>query len=134
MQQEREKKYQYQCIEVSNSFKQIKKIFKNEIIQLEEWSSTQFKNILFDSSICEYSQFKSIFDESVLNKNHLVIFINTELNGTLGGYIETSVSTIGTYISDPNAFLFILIVFLNYLLSHQILLLQDEPSNQTKSI
>ena len=93
------------------------KIKRKEILtsseqkQIEEWTSLQCSEILFDSTIHNWSIETSQFDDLIMNKSKL-LFIITESSGEkFGYYLNTQINhymsaKVGTHKTDQSSFLF----------------------------
>ena len=99
------------------NMRNIKKSIENEIKQIEEWSSTTFKEIIFDSNIHSFKGGNSEFDSIVMNRENLIIMIEDDNTNVFGGFINSKITStydffsdewIGEKIIDQNSFSFIL--------------------------
>ncbi|BFU20573.1 trichohyalin, putative [Entamoeba histolytica] len=81
--------------------KRIKKIIK----QIEEWTEKRISNILFDSDIDNWNKNTSVFDQRIINKEHIIIIIEDEEGNKFGGYVNKKIDKYG-WISDSKSFLF----------------------------
>ena len=97
--------------------KTIKTSIKDEIKQLEEWSGTTFKEIVFDSNIHSWEERHSDFYQTVMNKEKLIIMIEDNDGNVFGGYVHSKVTHtydlvhnewIGEKKIDPHVFMFFL--------------------------
>ena len=62
---------------------------RKEIQQLEEWSETIFKEVIFDSEINSWGRYHSDFDSIVFGKDKLIFLIEDEEGNVFGGYINS---------------------------------------------
>ncbi|BFU23339.1 predicted protein [Entamoeba histolytica] len=81
---------------------------KHQIKQLEEWTNRKVSNILFDSDIDDWNQGTSVFDQRIMNKEHIIIIIEDEEGNKFGGYVNEKIDKIGYcgYINDSKSFVF----------------------------
>ena len=88
-----------------------------EIRQLEEWSGTTFKELIFDSCIHSWKQGDSEFDQIVFNREKLVFIIEDIEGHVFGGYVNAKIDKWlycedgnwkGSKITDEHAFVFLL--------------------------
>ena len=63
----------------------IKKKLKKEIEQIEKWSGTTFKELIFHSNFQTWERGKSEFDDIVFNKEKLVFLIEEKEGNVFGG-------------------------------------------------
>ncbi|BFU25338.1 predicted protein [Entamoeba histolytica] len=77
-----------------------------EMLQLEEWTNRKVGNILFDSDKDDWNVNKSVFDERIMNKEHIIIIIEDEDRNKFGGYVNSKVDKIHSYIKDSKSFVF----------------------------
>ena len=107
---EKDNKRKEQLLEESTKLEektnQMKETQIQEMIQLEEWSFCKFNSLLFDSEICHWSQGDSTFTERILNKQHLVMLIETTDKIKFGCYIDSMISSINETIKDNYSFIF----------------------------
>ncbi|BFU24979.1 predicted protein [Entamoeba histolytica] len=78
---------------------------KEEMLQLEEWTNRKVSNILFDSDKDDWKQGTSVFDQRMMNKEHIIIIIEDEEGNKFGGYVNSKIDEVG-YINDSQSFLF----------------------------
>ncbi|BFU21534.1 predicted protein [Entamoeba histolytica] len=77
-----------------------------EMLQIEEWTNRKVGNILFDSDIDDWNKNTSVFDERVMNKEHIIIIIEDEDGNKFGGYVDSKIDKDGYDINDSKSFLF----------------------------
>ena len=83
----------------------------DEQLKIEEvLNGKRMERILFDSKKDNWSINTSIFHEKILNKENVIIIIESETNIKFGGYISSKINVISEIssklISDINSFLF----------------------------
>ncbi|GAB1225697.1 hypothetical protein ENUP19_0259G0031 [Entamoeba nuttalli] len=78
----------------------------HQIEQLEEWTKRRIGNILFDSVIDDWKENTSVFDQRIMNKEHIIIIIEDEEGNKFGGYVNSKIDKIESYINDSKSFLF----------------------------
>ena len=100
---------------LNEKYSEITEMYNQDICQLEEWSSSEFQYVVFDSSFCHWEQFISTFDKHVMGLKELVFYIEDENDNDFGAYISTPISnhwnsSLSTEIQqnqiDKNAFVF----------------------------
>ena len=64
------------------------------------------QEVIFDSNVCDWSINSSTFDERIINKENVVIIIETEDNIKIGGYIHNKINEVDKYVEDSNSFIF----------------------------
>ena len=77
--------------------------------QLEEWSFSEFEELIFDSTASSdstNSQKYSMIVEQVKNKHHLLFLIETDDGIKCGGYVQSEITGVEKWIEDPHAFVF----------------------------
>ncbi|GAB1226993.1 hypothetical protein ENUP19_0316G0013 [Entamoeba nuttalli] len=79
---------------------------KHQIQQLEEWTIRKFGNIIFDSDIDDWKVDTSVFNQRIMNKEHIIIIIEDEEGNKFGGYINSKIDKVNEWINDSNAFVF----------------------------
>ena len=87
-----------------------------EIIQqVEQWTRKKTCEIIFDSNEDNWDVKTSVFGKKIMNRNNVLILIDTSLNIIIGQYIETTINSYATRsksgewqgsIFDKNSFLF----------------------------
>ncbi|EDR24606.1 hypothetical protein EDI_280700 [Entamoeba dispar SAW760] len=83
------------------------KIIKGtQINKLEEWTSRKVGNIIFDSEIDNWDKDKSVFNQKIINKEHIIIIIEDTNGNKFGGYVNVKIDKVRDFIYDPNSFLF----------------------------
>ncbi|GAB1223493.1 hypothetical protein ENUP19_0149G0031 [Entamoeba nuttalli] len=75
------------------------------IKQLKEWTNRKVGNILFDSDNDDWNKNTSIFEERIMNKEHIIIIIEGEDGNKFGGYVNSKIDEFG-YVNDSQSFLF----------------------------
>ncbi|BFU22335.1 trichohyalin, putative [Entamoeba histolytica] len=76
------------------------------IKQIEEWTEKRINNILFDSDKDDWSKNTSVFEERIMNKEHIIIIIEDEEGNKFGGYVNSKIDKINDYINDSKSFVF----------------------------
>ncbi|GAB1220811.1 hypothetical protein ENUP19_0059G0020 [Entamoeba nuttalli] len=79
---------------------------KEIIKQLEEWTEKRINNILFDSDKDDWNKNTSIFDQRIINKEHIIIIIEDEEGNKFGGYVNSKIDKVDWYINDSKSFVF----------------------------
>ena len=88
---------------------------EEELKQIEEWSQTKFKEIIFDSEIDSWSQNNSVFHRNILNKRNIVFLFEDTENNLFGCFHSQMISHLiqieynqltGTSNQDIYSFLF----------------------------
>ncbi|BFU18594.1 trichohyalin, putative [Entamoeba histolytica] len=85
---------------------------KHQIEQLEEWTEKRISNILFDSYNDNLKVDTSVFDQRIMNKEHIIIIIEDEEENKFGGYVNSNIDKIDKdyeCIYDSKSFLFSLV-------------------------
>ncbi|BFU25178.1 trichohyalin, putative [Entamoeba histolytica] len=105
------KNYQYYVGSIKKKKKQDgEKIQRMRVIeqmqQLEEWTERRINNILFDSDIDDWNKNTSVFDQRIMNKEHIIIIIEDEEGNKFGGYVNSKIDKINDYINDSKSFVF----------------------------
>ncbi|BFU24830.1 predicted protein [Entamoeba histolytica] len=77
-----------------------------EMLQIEEWTNRKVGNILFDSDIDDWNKNTSVFDERIINKQHIIIIIEDEEGNKFGGYVSSKIDEVDGFIYDSKSFLF----------------------------
>ena len=62
-----------------------------EIALLNEWTETTFKEIIFDSDICDWNQCTSTFHQRIFNREQLVFIIEDEEGNVFGCFINAKI-------------------------------------------
>ncbi|BFU22429.1 predicted protein [Entamoeba histolytica] len=78
---------------------------RKEMIQIEEWTERKVGNILFDSSKDNWNKNTSVFDQRIMNKEHIIIIIEDTKGNKFGGYVNSKIIKYG-YIYDSQSFVF----------------------------
>ncbi|BFU24413.1 trichohyalin, putative [Entamoeba histolytica] len=76
------------------------------IKQIEELTERRISNILFDSDIDDWNRNTSVFDQRIMNKEHLIIIIEDEDGNKFGGYVNSKIDEVNDYINDSQSFVF----------------------------
>ncbi|BFU21552.1 trichohyalin, putative [Entamoeba histolytica] len=76
------------------------------IKQIEELTEKRVNNILFDSDIDDWNRNTSVFEERIINKEHLIIIIEDEDGNKFGGYVNSKVDKVDDYTNDSKSFVF----------------------------
>ena len=71
-------KYELEIKQLSMKTKEMKENSIEELKQLEDWSFTHFKSVIFDSECCNWARKSSTFDKRLMNKSHVIIMIETK--------------------------------------------------------
>ena len=66
-----------------------------EMKQIEKWTSRKVSNILFDSDIDDWNEDTSVFNQRIINKEHIIIIIEDTNGNKFGGYINSKIDKIG---------------------------------------
>ncbi|BFU25321.1 predicted protein [Entamoeba histolytica] len=77
-----------------------------EMLQIEEWTNRKVGNILFDSDIDNWNRNTSVFDQRIINKEHIIIIIEDTEGNKFGGYVNSKIDEVGYYIYDSQSFVF----------------------------
>ncbi|BFU20522.1 trichohyalin, putative [Entamoeba histolytica] len=77
-----------------------------EIEQLEEWTNRKVRNILFDSDKDDWNVDTSIFDQRIMNKEHIIIIIEDSKGNQFGGYVNSKIDKVDYFINDSKSFVF----------------------------
>ncbi|BFU19348.1 trichohyalin, putative [Entamoeba histolytica] len=80
-------------------------MYKVYINQIEEWTEKRINNILFDSDIDDWNRNTSVFDQRIMNKEHIIIIIEDEEGNKFGGYVNSKIDKVG-WINDSKSFVF----------------------------
>ncbi|BFU18877.1 trichohyalin, putative [Entamoeba histolytica] len=75
------------------------------IKQIEEWTEKRINNILFDSDKDNWNRNTSVFDQRIMNKEHIIIIIEDEDGNKFGGYVNSKIDKVG-WINDSQSFVF----------------------------
>ena len=78
----------------------------NEMKQLEEWTTMKCEEIIFDSTKDNWSQHSSVFDEKVMNKEHIIIIVEDGENNTFGYYFNGKIEDYKNDVQSLNCFIF----------------------------
>ncbi|BFU26426.1 trichohyalin, putative [Entamoeba histolytica] len=76
------------------------------IKQIEEWTEKRINNILFDSDKDDWNKYTSVFDQRIMNKEHIIIIIEDSKGNNFGGYVNSKIDKVGGWINDSQSFLF----------------------------
>ncbi|BFU19283.1 trichohyalin, putative [Entamoeba histolytica] len=76
------------------------------IKQIEELTEKRISNILFDSDIDNWNKNTSVFDQRIMNKEHIIIIIEDEDGNKFGGYIHSKIESAREWINDSQSFVF----------------------------
>ncbi|BFU25565.1 predicted protein [Entamoeba histolytica] len=79
---------------------------KQQIEQIEEWTNRKVFNILFDSDIDNWNEYTSVFDQKIMNKENIIIIIEDEDGNKFGGYVNSKVDKVDSWIYDSKSFVF----------------------------
>ena len=81
-------------------------VFYHERSKLEEWCGKKCSEIIFDSDKDDWNQNTSVFDSKIINKSNLMFVIEDTINNKFGGYINSTIDKVDSWITDSNAFVF----------------------------
>ena len=73
--------------------------------KIEEWTNRKIKSIVFDSDKDNWDSGKN-FSNYIIGKSNLLFIIDDMENNRFGGYINSKITSIDTFIKDQNAFIF----------------------------
>ncbi|BFU22423.1 trichohyalin, putative [Entamoeba histolytica] len=90
----------------STSNNKSKDKIKEIIKQIEEWTEKRISNILFDSNKDDWNKNKSVFDQRIKNKEHIIIIIEDEDGNKFGGYVNSKIDKVDDKIYDSQSFVF----------------------------
>ena len=76
------------------------------IKQIEEWTEKRINNILFDSDKDNWNRNTSVFDQRIMNKEHIIIVIEDSRGNQFGGYVNSKIDKVGKWINDSKSLLF----------------------------
>ncbi|BFU26225.1 trichohyalin, putative [Entamoeba histolytica] len=76
------------------------------IEQLEEWTNRKLGNILFDSNKDNWKVNTSVFEERIMNNEHIIIIIDDLEGNKFGGYVNSKIDKVGEWINDSKSFVF----------------------------
>ncbi|EMD45460.1 Hypothetical protein EHI5A_253500 [Entamoeba histolytica KU27] len=79
---------------------------KHQIKQLEEWTNRKVFNILFDSDIDDWKVNTSVFNQRIMNKEHIIIIIEDSDGNKFGGYVNSKIDRVDEWIYDSQSFVF----------------------------
>ncbi|EMD49145.1 Hypothetical protein EHI5A_130390, partial [Entamoeba histolytica KU27] len=78
----------------------------HQIKQIEEWTEKRISNILFDSDKDDWNKSTSVFEERIMNKEHIMILIEDEDGNKFGGYVNEKIDKVESCITDQKSFVF----------------------------
>ncbi|BFU19843.1 trichohyalin, putative [Entamoeba histolytica] len=82
-------------------------MYKVFIKQIEEWTEKRINNILFDSDIDDWNKNTSVFDQRIMNKEHIIIIIEDSEGNKFGGYVNSKIDKVDNgFIKDSKSFVF----------------------------
>ncbi|BFU24127.1 predicted protein [Entamoeba histolytica] len=70
------------------------------------WTNRKIGNILFDSDNDNWNILTSVFDQKMMNKEHLIIIIEDTKGNKFGGYVNSKIDKCSHYIDDSKSFVF----------------------------
>ncbi|BFU23146.1 trichohyalin, putative [Entamoeba histolytica] len=76
------------------------------IKQIEEWTEKRINSILFDSAKDSWNKNTSVFDQRIMNKEHITIIIEDTKGNKFGGYVNSKIDKVGGFINDSQSFVF----------------------------
>ncbi|BFU26267.1 predicted protein [Entamoeba histolytica] len=81
---------------------------EEEMRKLEEWTNRKVGNILFDSNKDDWKVNTSVFDQRIMNKEHIIIIIEDTEGNKFGGYVNSKIDKVSyyDYINDSKSFVF----------------------------
>ncbi|BFU25821.1 trichohyalin, putative [Entamoeba histolytica] len=79
---------------------------KEIIKQIEEWTERRINNILFDSAKDDWNKNTSVFDQRIMNKEHIIIIIEDTKGNKFGGYVNSKIDKVDGFINDSQSFVF----------------------------
>ncbi|BFU25837.1 trichohyalin, putative [Entamoeba histolytica] len=79
---------------------------KEIIKQIEELTERRINNILFDSDKDNWNKNTSVFDQRIMNKEHIIIIIEDEDGNKFGGYVNSKIDEVESCINDSKSFVF----------------------------
>ena len=78
-------------------------LLKDQIQQIEEWTKLKCEDVLFDSTIDDWSQNTSVLNERIIGKKQIVFLIEDEDGEKFGYYLNTEViEKYGDWIETDN--------------------------------
>ncbi|BFU22320.1 predicted protein [Entamoeba histolytica] len=77
-----------------------------EMLLIEEWTNRKVGNILFDSDNDNWNKDISVFDQRMMNKEHIIIIIEDEDGNKFGGYVNEKINKVDECINDSKSFVF----------------------------
>ena len=95
----------------------VKTTRKDDLKQIEKWSRTTFKEVIFDSETCDWKIGTSTFDKHIFNRKRLAFVIEDEIGNVFGSYVNSKINHLrykendqwkGLRISDVKSFIFTL--------------------------
>ena len=108
-----------QYINEKHQLKEIKNKIMNEyqlqIKQLEDWTGLKSKEIVFDSTYCNWEIYSSTFEKHIWNKNKLAFIVENEKGIRYGGFLYATIDKTTYFqnetdsyecIVDPQSFVF----------------------------
>ncbi|BFU26582.1 trichohyalin, putative [Entamoeba histolytica] len=81
-------------------------ITKHQIEQIEEWTEKRVGNILFDSDKNDWNKTTSVFKQRIWNKENIIIIIEDEEGNKFGGYVNSKIDKVNSWINDSKSFVF----------------------------
>ncbi|GAB1222217.1 hypothetical protein ENUP19_0099G0009 [Entamoeba nuttalli] len=84
----------------------IERTLDKYIKQIEKWTNRKVFNILFDSDKDDWKEDTSIFNQRIMNKEHIIIIIEDEDGNKFGGYVNEKIDKVGCFINDCKSFVF----------------------------
>ncbi|BFU21899.1 trichohyalin, putative [Entamoeba histolytica] len=75
------------------------------IKQIEEWTEKRISDIFFDSDKDDWNKNTSVFDQRIMNKEHIIIIIEDSKGNKFGGYVNSKIDK-DEWISDSKSFVF----------------------------
>ncbi|BFU18144.1 predicted protein [Entamoeba histolytica] len=79
---------------------------QEEIQQIEELTERRITNILFDSNVDIWKVNTTVFEERIMNKEHIIIIIEDEDGNKFGGYVNSKIDKVDEWIYDSKSFVF----------------------------
>ena len=81
-------------------------IREENIKQIEEWTHLSYEDVVFDTSIDQWSKGNSNFSQKLLGKENLVFLIQDEKKNEFGCYVKSQIIKTDSKINDTSAFVF----------------------------
>ena len=79
---------------------------EENINKIEEWTKLKYNNVIFDTSIDNWTRGNSNFSQKVFGKTNLAFIIQDEKLNEFGCYVKSEINKTDSKIIDTNAFVF----------------------------